>query len=260
VGAGEVHDIFAAEPERIIKIQVVQGQEVAAGDKLFELSSTELDYKLRQRKAKAESLDQSINRQLTGVAYHQGLNVTENELAQLHSEISGLKARRAKLLMRAPAAGRVVMVDNMLRTNMWVRADRPLAQIVAATSPILNGYGEERDIGFIEIGARMRLILEGRPDDALHGKVHAIYPKAITKLDEPMLAVPAGGPIDVRPYRNELVPILAIYKIKLNLDSDDRAKLPMIKTRGVAIIDTPPRNLIGRIKDRLIGMWRREFG
>ncbi len=259
-GTGDIHDLFANEPARIMQIYVTQGQNIAAGAVVMRLSSPNLEFELGQARAKAASLDKVINRQLTGLAYHQDVNVSENELARLRSQIRGLRARQDKLIVRAPVSGRVATLERVLRPGIWVGVGRSLAQIVASSAPVLKGYGEERDIGLVEPGARAHIVLDGRPGSSLAGSVAAIYPKAIIVLDEPILAVPAGGPIDVRPYQNTLVPMRAIYKVKLVLDSEDQTKLPPLQTRGFAIIETAPRNLIGRISERVIGLWRRELG
>jgi len=260
ISAGDTYDIFTPEPARISSINFHEGDRVGFGAVLIKLRSPDVDFRLAQAMDKAQALDRSINQRLTDIDYHPQLRSSESELAKLKSEIRGLRARRRQLTITAPAAGTLTRLDRNLRPGLWVRATQPLMQLAASRTPSVFGYAEERDMEFIRPGARARIWIDGQPGQGLEGRVDALYPQALKTITEPLMASTTGGAIAIRPSRNELIPELAIYKTKIVLDDASAADMAMLKTRGYAKIETAPRNLISRIRDRVIGLWRRELG
>lgn len=259
--AGNSYDIYAPEPAKLLTLHVKEGDQVAAGDRLATLHSRALDLELAKTRAQASALDRRINRRLTEVQYHRDVSTSLKELARLHSAVAGLEARRRQLTIRAPQAGRIAMLDKTLRSGLWLANNRPLMTLVGqAGKARIYGYVEERDMDYIAEGARARLWFDGEPWVALTGVVETVYPQAIKTLRAPLMAAVSGGAIAVRPTGDALVPELAIYKTAIRLDADAAARMPMIETRGYALIETPPRNLIDRIIDRVVGLWRRELG
>ena len=262
IAAGDGYDIFAPEPSRIGALYIKEGDRVTKGAKLIDLDAPDTAFKLSQAQRRAAVLNRKINQQLTQINYHNALKTSERELAQLGSEISGLIAKRQQLTLQAPISGTVTMLERSLRVGLWVPSDQPLAQITAKGAPVIFGYAEERDIGFILPGAQASIWFEGEPARRLTGYVEAVYPQALKAIKETMMSSINGGPLTTRqhPQRNELIPELALYKIRIKLDAASAASLPMLKTRGYCKIETRPRNLINRFIARVIGLWRRELG
>jgi hypothetical protein len=126
-----------------------------------------------------------------------------------------------------------------------------------------EAYVEERDLSLVAVQAEGSLWLDGDPIGRIPVRVRALYDQAIARIEAPIIAGPGGGPIAVKQSADHgWVPETAIYKAELELTAADAAAIrgESIETRGYASIETPPRNLIGRIWDRIVGVWRREIG
>ena len=134
-------------------------------------------------------------------------------------------------------------------------------KIVQANGVRVRAYVEERDLGDVEVGAKVSVWLEGRPDAVIRGRVATVFRHQVRILDEPQLAATAGGPIVVRAGEaGTVVPEQSLYKVDVALDAGASPVTRSLKIRAYAVISTAPRHLAGRIWHRLVGLWRREIG
>ena len=259
---GQAHAVFAPEPGAITRVLVADGQQVSAGEALIELASPDLSHRLTADRLHLGRLAVLLDQHLTQSGYQEDEHVEGEEIARLRTEITGLEARLARLILRAPSTGVVRDVEPGLKPGAWVREDRPLLRVVAGGKISADAYIEERDLYLVGAGAPGSLWLDGQPFGQNPIKVHSLYDQAIARIDAPIIAGPGGGPIQVRQSADRnWVPETAIYKAELELTGPPPAGLGRsIETRGFASIETPPRNLIGRIWDRIVGVWRREIG
>ena len=259
---GEAHAVFAPEAGAIVRMLAVDGQRVAAGDPLIELASPELAHRLEADRLKVGRLGVLLDQHLTQTDYREDEHVEEEEILRLRVEIAGLTARLAKLTLRAASDGIVRDVEPGLKPGAWVREDRPLLRVVAGSALSAEAYVEERDLSLVAARAEGTLWLDGNPLGRIPVRVRNLYGQAIARIEAPIIAGPGGGPIPVKQSADRnWVPETAIYKAELDLTgAPPSLSSQSIETRGFANIDTPPRNLIGRIWDRIVGVWRREIG
>ncbi|MEL6374755.1 MAG: hypothetical protein AAFR04_12395 [Pseudomonadota bacterium] len=261
VAAGETHEVFAPEPAQLTRLAIKDGATVRAGERLMDLRAPELETERAGAYARALTIQQVLARRATGTTFLPKLAVQEEELAQLRARIAGLDARRRKLVVRAPTEGRIAMADDGLAPGLWLAGDAPILYIIKGAGAQVHGYAEERDLGLIKAGADGVLWLEGQPFTGMAIKVRKIHTEAMEVLDDPLLAGGMGGPIAAHQREHTHVPEQAIYKLHLDLVTpSDAAKLPALKTRGYVRIKTRPRSIARRVLDRLINLWRREFG
>ncbi len=259
---GQARAVFAPEPGEIAKMAVLEGQIVSPGDPLIVISSPDVDHKLESDRLKVDRLVLILDRHLTGAGYQEDGQIEETEVQSLRTEISGLEARLERLILRAPTSGVVRGLDPGLATGVWVRNDQPLLRVVAGASVTAEAYIEERDLALVSPQAAGSIWLEGQPLEAMPIRVRTVFGQAVPRIEQPILAAPSGGPIQVKaaPDRS-WAPETALYKAELDVGPLLSSVLTRsIETRGFAIIETPPRNVIGRLLDRIIGVWRREIG
>ena len=259
---GEAHAVFAPEPGAIVRVLAQEGQQVWPGDPLVELMSPELAHKLDADHVREARLTLLLDQHLTGSSYQESEQVEREEIHRLRVEIAGLTARLAKLTLRAPTSGIVRDVEPGLKPGTWLREDRPLLRVVASETITAEAYIEERDLALVAADAAGSLWLDGLPLGRYPFRVRRLYDQAIARIDAPIIAGPGGGPILVKQSADRnWVPEAATYKAELDIsDKVNRVSGESIETRAFANIETPPRNLIGRIWDRVVGVWRREIG
>ena len=262
VRIGEAQDIYAPEPGRVLTVRVADGAEVGKGEVLVELASREMTHRFEAGRLKAARLERVLSLRRTGEDYLEADRVAFEELAQIRVELAGLEARRQRLVLRAPVAGRVSGLDPGLRTGLNVRQDQRLLQVLAEGAPKVEAFIDERDLAAVAKGAAGRLWFEGEPLVSAPIAVEAVFEQAVPRIEAPVLASVSGGPIAVRPTPDkEWMPETGLYRAALTIgDLPPSLRGRQIETRGYAIIETPPRNLLSRIIDRIIGVWRREIG
>jgi len=177
-------------------------------------------------------------------------------------EILGLQERLGRLVLRAGQDGIVRDVEPGLKPGAWVRNDQPLLRVVSGGTLSAEAYIEERDLYLVSSAAQGSLWLDGQPFGQSPVLVKTIFDQAIARIEAPIIAGPGGGPVLVKQAADRSwVPETATYKAELELTGSTPAiNGRSIETRGFASIETAPRNLIGRMWDRVVGVWRREVG
>ena len=76
-----------------------------------------------------------------------------------------------------------------------------------------------------------------------------------------MRAAQHGGPIVSRlTDGRQLQPQLAIYRIDIALAAAAAESIRLGQAAGFAVMEAPSRNVLGRIWDRIVGLWRCEIG
>ncbi|MEZ5774514.1 MAG: HlyD family efflux transporter periplasmic adaptor subunit [Hyphomicrobiaceae bacterium] len=260
--AGIVRDIYAPEPARMVRLGVRPGATIAAGAPLAELTSPELDLRIEADRASIAALRLVIARERTGSGSVEAALVRAADIERLSAELAGLEERQARLRLIAPVAGRAVEVVEGLGPGAWVTREQPLVRILMPGRPIVTGFVEERDLGSIRDGASARIRLEGLVAAGLEARVVAVRAEPVAAIEQPLIASVHGGPIPARlETGGHLVPEVTLYRVVLEpVGAWGDRDLPDRSTFGFASIETPARNLIGRIIERIVGLIRSEIG
>ena len=183
-------DVVQVAPDvtgQVVKINVIDNQQVNVGDVLFEIDPARFDLALRQAKAAEEAakvtLAQAIresnrNKELKDLVAaevtEQGQSrVEEARAALLQAVVNRDKAQldldRTKVL--AAVDGTVTNLD--LRTGSYVTASKPVMALVDRHSYYAEGYFEETKLPNIEEGNRATIKLMSS-DTVLEGHVHSV--------------------------------------------------------------------------------------
>ena len=183
-------DVVQVAPDvtgQVVKINVIDNQQVNVGDVLFEIDPARFELALRQAKAAEEAakvtLAQAIresnrNRELKDLVAaevtEQGQSrVEEARAALLQAVVNRDKAQldldRTKVL--AAVDGTVTNLD--LRTGSYVTASKPVMALVDRHSYYAEGYFEETKLPNIEEGNRATIKLMSS-DTVLEGHVQSV--------------------------------------------------------------------------------------
>ena len=183
-------DVVQVAPDvtgQVVKINVIDNQQVNVGDVLFEIDPARFDLALRQAKAAEEAakvtLAQAIresnrNKELKDLVAaevtEQGQSrVEEARAALLQAVVNRDKAQldldRTKVL--AAVDGTVTNLD--LRTGSYVTASKPVMALVDRHSYYAEGYFEETKLPNIAEGNRATIKLMSS-DTELEGHVHSV--------------------------------------------------------------------------------------
>lgn len=246
--AGRVSALHAPVAARIKQVNVQDGQPVAQGTVLVELESPDIESRLVIVRREIDIVQLQMRRQAGRTETAADVGILEQRLAEAVAEYRGLTARRERLSIRAPQAGRVRDLLPNLTPGRWVSTQVPLARIVEDGTR-LRGYLAEDSLWRVAPGAQGRFIADDPMRAALDVELLDIDANGVTWLDQEALASDHHGPIAVRRDENRRAePVQAQYGARLSIRQDVEA--PVQPLRGVVVLD-------GKSESLLLAAWRR---
>ena len=259
IEAKQFERIYPIAAARVDRIHVVEGKQVALGDLLIKLESSELNKNLILSRIRLRQTNLHLSRSALDSLDRKQLLVLRREQSALKEQIAGLKRDRSLLIVRAPFAGRVADINRQLHAGRWVAREEPMMTIVNDDEYIARGYLAETDLWRVSSGASGTFI----PDDTLRPKmpitVQDISIANASSIDIKYLASDFDGPIAVRRSTgSELVPLQAQYLVNMKLDDRHEQGLPV--RRGLVKLDGKPESLIARVWRRTLQVLVRESG
>jgi putative peptide zinc metalloprotease protein len=134
-GAKHSHALHVAEPALWTGWQVAHGAQVRSGQLLATLRNPELDTDIARQQLTLATLEQRFATR--GSAARDGVgqgsagdSVSAEEVRSARGTLEALLARRERLSLRAPAAGRVYFDEQDLARPRWLAADTRLGTLV----------------------------------------------------------------------------------------------------------------------------------
>lgn len=255
--------VYLAEPGRVSRVAMADGDHVQAGQPLAVLESPDLDHRIAQLERRIEELHRQQDARGMDARLREQAAVIDADLAAQVATLARLQARRADLVRRAPFAGTVRGVVADLRPGQWLGTGERLAGIVADGMPALTAYVPEDALSRLQAGAAARFVADGGLLPDVQARVTDLPRIAVHDWQEPYLAAHLGGPVAVRPRpasagRAEiLVPVEAQYRLRLDLQG--LAGPPVRPVPGRVIVDAAPRSAADRLWAGAVGLARREF-
>lgn len=251
--------IIAGDPGKIDKIFVKNGERVAAGAPLVQLSAPELEQATAAAKVRIANLQLQFGRGAADEIDLSNRMVLERELKQEQDQLSGLELRSERLILRAPLAGIVTDLSPNMHEGRWLGGAEPIAYVVTSDDYDIQAYVSEDDIWRITKDARGRFV----PDDPVQAsraaKLVEKSTNAVERIDQPILASVNGGPIAADKDENILRPRAALYRVRLVASKkvyQDGAALQL--TPGRVEISAAGRSLAGNMLDKLTRLFRSE--
>jgi putative peptide zinc metalloprotease protein len=133
-GAAHSHALHVAEPALWTGWRVAHGAQVRSGQLLATLRNPELDTDIARQQLTLATLEQRFaTRGSAGSGVPGGLDgdsVSAEEVRSARGTLDALLARRERLSLRAPAAGRVYFDEQDLARPRWLAADTRLGTLV----------------------------------------------------------------------------------------------------------------------------------
>jgi putative peptide zinc metalloprotease protein len=253
--------IVAGDPARIEKILVRYGQDVAAGTPVAQLISPDLARDEQMRQINIDRLELQLNRAASDATDLANRAVLERQLATERAALSGYQQRQAKLILRAPVAGRVADLTPEMHAGRWVDGAEQIMRIVTPGQYDIQAFVSEADVQRLSNGTLARFI----PNDATQGSLRAKLVEransAVQMLDQPMLASINGGPIAVDKDHDMLKPHKPVYRARLLAERVDSNAAGLIQViPGSVTISAESRSVIGNFARWLMQNLRGEAG
>ena len=240
-------------------MNINNGQQVNKGQPLIELDSPSLVYQLQQNQLQVEKLQSQLARQGAHNVYLERRHVFEQQLAEALATLSGTQAELEKLVLRAPYDGTVVDVAEHLSAGRWLPANQLLAVVLDDSRSEVTGYVAESDLRRIDIGTAGRFYADEPEFESIDLQVVEIDRANMKVLDEPYNAAVFGGSIAVQQSGQELVPLDAIYRVRLQVAGVQRAELPRVM-RGEVRLEAESVSAIERLWNAVSAVVIRESG
>ena len=251
--------VIAGDPGRVEKIFVRNGQRVAAGAPLIQISAPELANATAAAKVRIANLQLQYGR---GAADNIDLSnrmVVERQLKQEQDQLSGLELRGERLILRAPFAGIVTDLSPDIHNGRWLGGTETIAHIVTSDDYDIQAYVNENDIWRIKEDARGRFVPDDPVQPSRAAKLVAKSTNAVERLDQPILASINGGPIASDKDENIIRPRTALYRIRLVASKKSYKEGAMLQvTPGVVEISASGRSLAGGFMNSLTRLFRSE--
>ena len=208
--------LVPADPSRVERALVRNGDHVTAGQPLVILSAPELALDEAQSRLRISQLESQISR---GVADAQDLTdatVLQRDLLAERDALAGFARREAALVVRAPFDGVVVDLPDALGAGTWVDGHAPLLRVVVPGRYDVQAYAAEDQVGRLGVGTVGRFVPRDSGQRAWHVRLDEIGASAIATLDQPVLALSNGGPVMTSlDDKKQLVPKAALLRIHL---------------------------------------------
>jgi putative peptide zinc metalloprotease protein len=258
-------DIFAPEfGARLAGIGVHEGDSVARGAPLLKLISPDLDYRLVRARTEIEISEWQLGARGANPELLARSQVTEREYESARAEYRALQDQQSRLEVTTPVAGKVVDVAEALEFGIWLAPKTRLMSVVDPAGLTVEAYVDEADLDRIAVGDAATFFAEA--DTRIEFPLRLVeIARASTKvLSDPALASTLGGPIAVRPQKqndkqSDLVPDRTIYRLRLAVVEGGAAPVTRV-LRGEVILRGEAISLVRRIWRAALAVAIRESG
>ena len=188
------------------------------------------------------------------------IQIILQQLEELYSKLEGLYKEQQQLVIRAPASGVIVDLEDSLHKNRWINETLPLAFIIDPHTAIIRGVLPETELARVHVAKEAVFI----PDDLARGKIIAhvkdIELANTRYLDIPYISSVYGGDIAVQMDNDKnLVPENSVYQVRLIMD-EQLKNIPTNVIRGIVHIEGEARSFARRIYDIGASVIIRESG
>lgn len=259
IEAAGLTQIYPPRPARISKVHVVAGSLVKAGDPLVTLEAPELAEERRVAEVRLALARLQQNRRGADDADREASLVTGRGIASLEAQLAGLAREEAKLVVRAPADGKLVELNRELHAGRWIAPREQLALIAGGKGATIRGYVGEADLWRIGVGSRAAFI----PDSLSYPEVLAIVTSisvhAADEVQPPELSSVHGGMIAAHQGTSgSLVPERSQFGVLLKASGEEP---PFgLSVRGLVLADGEAESLISRTWRQVLNVLVRESG
>ncbi len=215
----ELWTVYAPGPAKIIRFDLVEGQEVAKGDTLLVMQAPERDAKRAGILAQVERLRWMADAAGFDAASRDRMQSSRNELATAQAELASINEDLARFSPVAPFSGHVRDIAPDIGVGDWVGRNEKLALLVGAGQQVVETYLDEAAVKRIRVGDHGLFMIDAGTGPALELRVANIDADASRVLNTPMLAASAGGRVITRDRNGRSIPEQSVYRVILDVRS-----------------------------------------
>jgi putative peptide zinc metalloprotease protein len=258
-------DIFVPEfGARLVGIAVHEGDGVAKGTRLVQLTSPDLDYRLGRARTEIEISEWQLGARGANAELLARSQVTEREYETARAEYRALQDQKSRLDVVSPVAGKVVDMAEALEPGTWLAPKTRLMSVVDPAGLTVEAYVDEADLDRIAVGDTATFFAEADTRIEFPLRLVEIARASTRLLSEPALASTLGGPIAVRVQKqnekqSELVPDRTIYRLRLTVTETGATPVTRV-LRGEVILRGEAISLVRRIWRAALAVVIRESG
>jgi len=253
----EYTTLYAPVSGQLHRIAVRNKQEIHAGGVVVEMYSAQLNYEKQQSQRRYQEL--SWQRDFLGfdpTMRSQALVINSSLITQ-NRRLRGLIKKADKQKLLATNAGIVVDSDTEIKEGDWLAEGTPILSILDDKNLIIHAYVEEQYLSRIKLGQKGLFFPENGRYSVLKVELVEIENMAVRTMDALYSASLFGGDVAVREGEDkELLPVISVYKIRLKIVGDQPGLQRVM--RGVVVLKANSESIYKRIKNRVVGVFRRE--
>jgi putative peptide zinc metalloprotease protein len=256
--AGQQVMLYVPTGGRLVSL-VEPGQQVVAGQSLFELFDPDLDHRLASVERELARLRWQSSFLVMDRASTASLRTVRQDYAAAQEKHAALLLERERLTIRAPFDGLVADRATPLAVGEWVAAGEWLGTLTAPGPAQVEAFVDEHDLERLAVGNEASFTAEAGGWDKLTLRLDSLATTATTRLQNvPELASTQGGGIAaLSDPRYGPVPEKAVYRVMLTAVGGKR---PPMALRGQVHIAAERRSPAMRLLTSAIAVLRREAG
>lgn len=258
-------DVFVPDfGARVVGVGVHDGEIVAKGAPLLQMTSPDLDYQIVSAESDLEILQWEFSARGLDPELLANSQVTAEQYEQSLAEYRGYVDQKSRLAVAAPIAGEVVDVADHLQPGTWLPAKSRILSVIDPTAATVEAYVAEADLARIRVGDRATFFASADSRIEVPLQITEIARASTPELPDSYLASTFGGPIAVRPpkpgqsQQDELVPDETIYRV--TLAPANGAVAPTHVVRGVVILEGQRSSILTRVWRSFLAVAIRESG
>lgn len=243
-------------PARLKAIHASAGDQVEAGDILFELESPTVLAEAIKLRSERAALEARLTRAATFDAERDAILVVQSQLRAVIEKQQANERLKRDLLITAPVSGQLVDLDPLIRPGVWLNSETPIARIASLQGSAVHAFVSELDASRLEPNASAAFIGEAGLSAPVALRVTALARAGDALKLDPALAETFGGPVAVAGDRKTLTPKRGMVHVLLQND----AGLAPFAQRGTVRIAASAESTLWRTFRNALAVLRRESG
>ncbi|MYM89639.1 HlyD family efflux transporter periplasmic adaptor subunit, partial [Rugamonas sp. FT82W] len=212
--------------------------------------------------AQAEARERQLGWMARQQAFHSDLQqqgaVLQQQWLAAREQVDSLGRQQARLTLQAPFDGRVAELSEALRAGTVIAEGEHLLDVLGPRGARGEAFVGEAQLAALKGGATARFVADGGQHWAVQCRVGAVDDLNLPLLDQPLLASVHGGPLAVEARERGLVPLSALFRVRL--DDCGSGEAPAREMAGVARLQGERRSLLEEGWQRLLALLRKEGG
>jgi len=202
---------------RLQKRDITSGQNVEKDQKLFELSSPELDYELKMTEISVRQQEQEYRQQSLKSTGYTDAKILKQALKKNRLHYRALQEQKNKLSVYTRHDGVVFDVPEHLVEGSWVKSHEFLGMFSSGV-PYGIAYVQEKDIERVIPNTKATFFSKNNHQPAVDVILERVGKTSVEFLREPELASLNGGEIKVfRGNGKNLVPATTLYQLSFEV-------------------------------------------